>query len=325
MQIDFSRVNWPYASTFRIASPEWEPCETLQVVLRDGEITGRGEGLAVFYHGETIDSMLAQLEHARGDIARDVSREELRDILPPGGARNAVDCALWDLAAKRARRRAWELAGVATVKPLTTAYTLSVDSPDAMQRAAAAAAKYSLIKLKLSGDGDIERVSAVRRARPDAELIVDANQSWNEEQLRSYPARLAELGVTLIEQPLPAGTDDALLDFKSAVPLCADESCQTLASLPDVLGKYQYVNIKLDKTGGLTEALDLARAAQAAGLKLMVGCMAGSSLAMAPAFIVGQLCAVVDLDGPLLATRDMADAIRYEGSRMNPPTDRLWG
>jgi len=325
MQLEIARVNWPFASTFRIASTAWEHCETLQVTLRTHEHVGRAEALAVFYHGETIDSMLAQIESIRGAIERSISRAELQKLLPAGGARNAIDCALWDLEAKHAGQPAWALAGLTTLKPLTTAYTLSVDSPEAMGRSAAAASKYSLLKLKLCGAGDLERVSAVREARPDATLVVDANQSWTEQQLQSFSTRLAGLGVTLIEQPLPAGADEALLAFKSPVPLCADESCQTTASLPLVLGKYQFVNIKLDKTGGLTEALALARAAQAAGLKLMVGCMAGSSLAMAPAFIIGQLCEVVDLDGPLLASRDMPHAIRYQGSRMSPPERALWG
>ena len=325
MQLEISRVNWPFLSTFRIASIAWEHCETLQITLREDIHVGRGEGLAVYYHGETMDSMAAQLEGIRGEVERGISRTDLQRILPPGGARNAVDCALWDLEAKRAGRPAWALAGLTAVRPLTTAFTLSVDTPESMRRAAAAASSYSLLKLKLSGEGDLERVAAVREARPDASIVVDANQSWTERDLHNLPGRLASLGVTLIEQPLPAGADEALRTFKSPVPLCADESCQTSASLPAVLGKYQFVNIKLDKTGGLTEALALAAAAKGAGLRLMVGCMAGSSLAMAPAFIIGQLCEVVDLDGPLLASGDVPHAIRYHGSCMNPPEPDLWG
>jgi L-alanine-DL-glutamate epimerase-like enolase superfamily enzyme len=325
MEVEISRVNWPYASPFRIASNAWAEAQTVQVELREGNLIGRGEGLPVFYHGDTVDSMSASIERVRGEIIKGLSRTQLSALLPPGGARNAVDCALWDFEAKRAGRRAWELAGLVRVQPLTTAYTLSVDDPVAMGKAALAAVKYSLLKLKLAGEGDVERVRAVRKARPDAELIVDANQSWNERQLHAFPAELQKLGVKLIEQPLPASTDEALLKFNSPIPLCADESCQTTASLPAILGKYQFANIKLDKTGGLTGALDLARAAQKAGLKLMVGCMAGSSLAMAPAFIVGQYCAVVDLDGPLLAARDIDHGVRYEGSRMHPPDASLWG
>jgi L-alanine-DL-glutamate epimerase-like enolase superfamily enzyme len=325
LHIEFRRVDWPYKTTFRIASREITTAETVWVEATDGAHTARGEGMAIFYHGETIDSLLSQLAAVSGSFTDSVARAELESLLPPGGARNAVDCALWDLEAKRSGRRAWTLAGVERVRPLLTAYTLSVDSPETMGAAATAAARYSLLKLKLSGEGDVERVTAVRQARPDAELIVDANQSWNERQLREFVPALSRLGVKLIEQPLRAGADDALKGFESAVPLCADESCQTTESLPSLAGKYHYINIKLDKTGGLTEALRLARAAQAAGFKLMVGCMGGSSLAMAPAFIVGQLCSVVDLDGPLLAATDVACPIRFDGSYMQPPEVRLWG
>lgn len=325
MQVEFRRVNWPFMSTFRIATREQTIAETVWVELREGPFTGRGEGMCVYYRGETMDSLLTQLNQARAHLAKGVSPAELQSLLPPGGARNAVDCALWDLEAKRAGRRAWALAGIESVKPLTTAYTLSVDSPEAMKRAASAVPNYSLLKLKLSGEDDIERVSVVRDARPDADIIVDANQSWSEWHLESCIPKLAQLGVKLIEQPLPAHNDDALVGFVSPIPLCADESCQTTESLPSLVGKYQYVNIKLDKTGGLTEALRLARAAQAADFKLMVGCMAGSSLGMAPAFIIGQFCSVVDLDGPLLAATDVDHPILYEGNRMHSPSVSLWG
>jgi L-alanine-DL-glutamate epimerase-like enolase superfamily enzyme len=281
--------------------------------------------MCVFYHGETIDSLLAQLTAVKDDLVKGISRSQLQELLPPGGARNAVDCALWDLEAKRAGRRAWTLAAIESVRPLVTAYTLSMDSPEVMGKAAAAVPKYSLLKLKLSGHDDIERVSAVRKARPDAEIIVDANQSWSERHLQELITPLAQLGVKLIEQPLPANQDDPLSGFVSPIPICADESCQTTESLPSLIGKYQYINIKLDKTGGLTEALQLARAARAVGFKLMVGCMAGSSLGMAPAFVIGQLCSVIDLDGPLLAASDVVNAIHYEGSRMHVPPAGLWG
>ena len=325
MQVEFRRVNWPFASTFRIAYRTQTTAETVWVELKDGALTGRGEGMCVFYHGETIDSLLAQLQAVESDLVKGISRARLQELLPPGGARNAVDCALWDLEAKRAGRRAWTLAGIESVKPLLTAYTLSVDSPEAMGKAAAAVPNYSLLKLKLSGQDDIERVSAVRRARPDVEIIVDANQSWSERHLHEFIPRLAQLGVKLIEQPLPAGDDTVLKGFVSSIPLCADESCQTTESLPSLIGKYQYVNIKLDKTGGVTEALRLAHAAQAENFKLMVGCMAGSSLGMAPAFVIGQFCSVIDLDGPLLAASDVPNPIRYDGSRMHVPPLSLWG
>ena len=325
MQVEFRQVDWPFASTFRIAYRAQSTAETVWVELKEGTLTGRGEGMCVFYHGETIDSLLAQLTAVKDDLVKGISRAQLQELLPPGGARNAVDCALWDLEAKRAGHRAWTLAGINSVQPLLTAYTLSMDSPEAMGKAAAAVPKYSLLKLKLSGQEDIERVSAVRKARADVEIIVDANQSWSERHLHELIPPLAQLGVKLIEQPLLAGQDDALAGFTSPIPICADESCQTTESLPSLIGKYQYVNIKLDKTGGLTEALRLAHAAQAAGFKLMVGCMAGSSLGMAPAFLIGQLCSVIDLDGPLLAASDVPHPIRYEGSQMQVPPVTLWG
>ena len=325
MAVEFERVDFPLKGTFRTALHALTSVSTVQVRLSEGGHTGRGEALGVFYHGETVDSMLAQLAAARGRLVAGLSRAELQSVLPPGGARNALDSALWDLEAKRAGRRAWALAGLKSVEPLRTAYTLSVDTAKAMARAAADARRYSLLKLKLDGGADVERVAAVREVRPDVELIVDANQSWSEAQLRECTPRLAALGVKLIEQPLPAGKDAPLAGFRSPVPLCADESCQTAESLPSVVGKYQYVNIKLDKTGGLTEALRLARAAKERHLGLMVGCMAGSSLSMAPAFIIGQMCTFVDLDGPLLAASDVPNAIRYEGSRMYPPEASLWG
>jgi L-alanine-DL-glutamate epimerase-like enolase superfamily enzyme len=325
MDVEIHRIDWPFASTFRIAYRSQTHAETIQVHLKEDQWVGRGEAMCVSYHGETIDSLAAQIEAVKLRLTAGISRSSLQSLLPPGGARNAVDCALWDLEAKRSGRRVWELAGIEQVRSLRTAYTLSIDTPSSMAAAAAAVPQYSLLKLKLSGEEDLSRVAAVRRARPDADIVVDANQSWNESLLHELTPRFAELGVQLIEQPLPAGKDEALRGFESPVPLCADESCQAVESLPDLIGKYQFINIKLDKTGGLTEALRLARAAQRENFKLMVGCMAGSSLSMAPAFVVGQLCAVVDLDGPLLSTADVPNGILYRGSLMSPPQPLLWG
>jgi L-Ala-D/L-Glu epimerase / N-acetyl-D-glutamate racemase len=325
MEVEIRRVDWPFKSEFRIAYETRAHAETVQVELRDGGHVGRGEALGVSYHGETADSIREQLMAVEKELRDGISRDRLQAILPPGGARNAIDCALWDLEAKRLGRRAWVLAGIGSVNPLMTAYTLSVDTPEAMARSAAEVPQYSILKLKLNGECDRERVQAVRKARPDVRIIVDANQSWSERQLREVTPELAALDVELIEQPLPAGKDAVLLEFKSPVPLCADESCQTTESLPSLQGKYEYINIKLDKTGGLTEALRLARTAQGQRLKLMVGCMAGSSLSMAPAFIVGQLCSVIDLDGPLLASSDVSYGVRYEGNRMLVPEVALWG
>jgi L-alanine-DL-glutamate epimerase-like enolase superfamily enzyme len=325
MQLSLKRMDWEFVSTFRIAYRTRTHAQTVVVALRDGSIVGRGETSGVSYHGETVDTLFGELTRMVDVVGQSLSRANLQHLLPAGGTRNALDCALWDLEAKRSGRRAWELAGLTDVRALTTAYTLGLDTPDAMSRAAAGMPQYSLLKLKLGGEGDIERVAAVRAARPDAELIVDANQSWNERQARAYPSPLAELKVRLIEQPLPAGQDAVLSTFKSAVPFCADESCQTSESLPSLVGKYEFVNIKLDKTGGLTEALRLMTRAKAEGFRLMVGCTAGSSLSMAPAFIVGQYCDIVDLDSPLLLKSDMEDAIRYDGNRMSAPDARLWG
>ena len=325
MQLSLKRMDWEFLSTFRIAYRTRTHAQTVAVTLRDGNLVGRGETSGVSYHGETAETLFGELTSMLDAVGHSLSRADLQHVLPAGGARNALDCALWDLEAKRSGRRAWELAGLGTVQPLTTAYTLGLDGPEAMSRSAVAVPQYSLLKLKLGGEGDVERVAAVRAARPDAGLIVDANQSWNEHQVRAFPSQLAKLKVSLIEQPLPSGQDAILSMFKSPVPFCADESCQTSESLPSLVGKYEFVNIKLDKTGGLTEALRLVMRAKGAGFRLMVGCTAGSSLSMAPAFIVGQHCEIVDLDCPLLLKSDMQNAIRYDGSRMSEPDARLWG
>lgn len=325
MEIKVRRVDWEFARPFRIAYRVRTHAQTIQVELHNEGIVGRGEALGVSYHRETVDTLIDQLAQIEPKVVEGITREDLRALLPPGGARNAVDCALWDLEAKKKERRVWELAGLPTVRALTTAYTLGVDTPEVIAQLAASAAKNSLFKIKLTGSDDLERVVAVRETRPDADLIVDANQSWSEQQLHELTPRFAELGVKLIEQPLPIGQDSPLRHFRSPVPLCADESCQTTESLPSLAGQYEYIAIKLDKTGGLTEALDLARAAKEQGFKVMIGCMGGSSLSMAPAFVVGQLCDFVDLDGPLLAKADVPHAIHYQGSQMFPPEKLLWG
>jgi L-alanine-DL-glutamate epimerase-like enolase superfamily enzyme len=325
MQVRFHKVEHPYAAIFRIAYRAKTCAATVVVELQNGELIGRGEGLGVAYHGETVESMLDQLATVASDLRGDPSRQDLAKLLPAGGARNAIDCAMWDLESKQAGRRAWELAGFSSVRALSTDYTLGLDTPAAMAQSALEYAKFSILKVKMNGDGDLARLRAIREARPDVALIVDANQAWNEAQLREFLPHLCELKVQLIEQPLRAGQDEALLNFKSPIPLCADESCQTTDSLQSILGKYEYWNIKLDKTGGLTEALRLAQQAKSADVKLMVGCMGGSSLSMAPAFIVGQVCDFIDLDGPLRLKADVRHAIRYEGDRMFAPEQALWG
>lgn len=325
MQIKVRRVDWERKSVFRIAYRTQTHAQTIQLELHDGPFTGRSEALGVSYHGESMDTLLEQITDVSRRVEVGISREELRQLLPAGGARNAFDCALWDLEAKQRGKRVWELAGLTEPKELVTTYTLGLDSPAAMADAAAEARIYSHLKIKLSGEQDLERLTLIRRARPDVSLVVDANQAWTMAQLQELSPKLVALGVRLIEQPLPAGNDDALLNYRSDIPLCADESCQTSESLPALLGKYEYINIKLDKTGGLTEALRLARLAREAGLKLMVGCMGGSSLAMAPAFVVGQLCDLVDLDSPLLIKQDVPHGIAYEGCKMSVPAAALWG
>jgi L-alanine-DL-glutamate epimerase-like enolase superfamily enzyme len=325
MQLKLSRVDWEFRSPFRIAYKTRTHSQTVLVELIDGEHVGRGEASGVSYHGETVDLLFEQLSRMATMVQAGLTRADLQNVMPPGGARSAIDCAMWDLEAKRSGRRVWELAGLSSPRTLVTAYTLGIDTPEAMARSAAAVARYGLLKLKLTGQDDLERVREVRGARPDAQLIVDANQAWNEQQLVELTPQLAALGVKLIEQPLAIGKDDVLRHFDSAVPLCADESCQTTQSLPGLLGKYQYINIKLDKTGGLTEGLRLARAARERGLKVMVGSMGGSSISMAPAFVVGQLCDIVDLDAPLLTKADVPHAIHYDDNRMRAPVAALWG
>ena len=268
---------------------------------------------------------MAALEEARAAIERGILRADVAAIVKPHAARNALDCALWDLEAKRHGKPVWQLAGLAEPQPAVTAYTLSLDTPDKMGAAAATHRDRPLLKLKLTGDGDIERVQAVRRAAPASRLIVDANEGWTERHLIEVMPVLAGLGVELIEQPLPAGADDALARVPHPIPVCADESCHTSADLDRLAGKYDAVNIKLDKTGGLTEALALAAAAQRRGFGIMVGCMIGTSLSMAPAVLVAQCAAFVDLDGPLLLASDRAHGLRYDGSTLYPSEPILWG
>jgi L-alanine-DL-glutamate epimerase-like enolase superfamily enzyme len=278
-------------------------------------------------YGESVQSVLEGIEALRAEIENGLTRETLQNRLPAGAARNALDCALIDLAAKTSRRPAFELLGLAAPVPVRTAFTLSLDSPAAMGAAAtnAVAKGFSLLKLKIAGAGDLERVAAVRDAAPSVRLIVDANEGWTQDDLIALTPRLARLGVALIEQPLKAGEDDILANFQSPVPLCADESCHTRADLPRLTGRYSHINIKLDKAGGLTEALALARDAQSLGLRLMVGCMVSTSLAMAPASLLAGMAEFTDLDGPLLLARDRVPGMIYEADLLHPPGREFWG
>jgi L-alanine-DL-glutamate epimerase-like enolase superfamily enzyme len=293
----------------------------LTVTVEDDRVRGRGECVPYARYGETPASVAAQLE----GLPRAFDRAELQRLLPAGAARNAVDCALWDLEAKRAGRAAWALAGLAEPGPEVTAYTLSLDTPEAMRAQAAEHAWRPLLKVKLGGAGDLGRLEAVRAGAPGPRIIVDANEGWTPEAYAALAPRLVALGVEMVEQPLPAGADDALATMERPLPVCADESCHDRTSLPGLAGKYDMVNIKLDKTGGLTEALALRDAARAAGYGIMVGCMVGSSLGMAPAVLLAQGAAVVDLDGPLLLARDRAHPLRYDERGVHPPTPDLWG
>ena len=289
-------------------------------VTRDG-VTGRGECVPYARYGETPESVAAQI----AGLPDGIDRAALQTVLPPGAARNAVDCALWDWEAKRAGRRAWDLAGLSAPGPVLTAYTLSLDAPEAMRAAAAANAHRPLLKIKLGTPDDMPRLEAVRAGAPSARIIVDANEGWTAEVYADLAPHLLRLGVAMVEQPLPAGDDGMLAGIARPLPVCADESCHDRASLPALRGKYDMVNIKLDKTGGLTEALALRDAARTAGFGVMVGCMVGSSLAMAPAVLVAQGADIVDLDGPLLLAEDRDAPLAYDAAGVHPPRAELWG
>ncbi|HMI97967.1 MAG TPA: N-acetyl-D-Glu racemase DgcA [Micropepsaceae bacterium] len=318
---------WPIQGAFRIARGAKTQAHVIVAAIGDGEFTGRGECVPYARYGESVESVLQQIEALRAEIENGLTRETLQQRLPAGAARNALDCALIDLEAKTGGRPAFELLGLAKPVPVRTTFTLSLDTPAAMGQAAAnAAAKgFSLLKLKIAGAGDLARVEAVRDAAPSARLIVDANEGWTRDDLTTLTPQLAQLGVALIEQPLKADDDAFLADFQSPVPLCADESCHIRADLPRLIGRYSHINIKLDKAGGLTEALALAREAQSRGLRLMVGCMVSTSLAMAPASLLAGMAEFVDLDGPLLLAHDRVPGITYKADLLYPAAPNLWG
>jgi L-alanine-DL-glutamate epimerase-like enolase superfamily enzyme len=324
-RLSVTRRIWPLAHSFAISRGSKTTTEVVIAEVFDGEFRGRGECVPYPRYGESVESVVRTLEAMRGAVFSGLDRRELQQAMPPGAARNALDAAFWDLDAKRDDRRAADIAGLGLLKPVVTAYTLGLDTPERMGEAAAAQRARPLLKLKLTGDGDIERVRAVRRAAPAARLIVDANEGWTERHLTEVMPELGAFGVELIEQPLPAGADDALRGLPHPIPICADESCHTREDLDRLAGKYDAVNIKLDKAGGLTEALALTDAAAARGFIIMVGCMIGSSLAMAPAILVAQRAQVVDLDGPLLLAADRVPGLRYDGSTIYPPEPALWG
>jgi L-Ala-D/L-Glu epimerase len=293
-------------------------------IAEDG-VHARGECVPYPRYGETIEGVVTDIAARADAIAAGLDRASLQEAMAPGAARNALDCALWDLEAKRAMAPVWRLAGLPEPKPIVTAFTLSLASPEAMGRAARENADRPLLKIKLGGDGDLARLEAVRAEAPRARLIVDANEAWVGESLSELLPEMARLGVSLVEQPLPAGSDEALAQVAHPVPVCADESCHTSEDIGKLVGRYDFVNVKLDKTGGLTEAIKLIDAARAAKLGIMVGCMVGTSLSMAPATLLGSAASFVDLDGPLLLAEDRPHGLRYEDGRVFPPAAALWG
>jgi L-alanine-DL-glutamate epimerase-like enolase superfamily enzyme len=325
MELSARIERWPLAGAFTISRGSKTEAVVVVAELSDGTHRGRGECVPYARYGETPEGVLAEIEGLRPALQRRLDHIGLQHAMPAGAARNALDCALWDIAAKQAGRRAYDLAGMTAPKPLVTAYTISLASPEVMAAAAEKAAARPLLKVKLGGGDDGPRIAAVRRAAPRAELIVDANEGWNEHELAQNLASCADAGVTLVEQPLPEARDGALARIKRPIPVCADESVHDRASLGALTGKYDAINIKLDKAGGLTEALALAAEAERRGFVIMAGCMVATSLAMAPAMLVAQRARVVDLDGPLLLAKDRPDGLRYDGSLAFPSEPALWG
>ncbi len=318
-------ISWEMVEPFTISRGTQTHAEGILLTLSDGEHTGRGEAYGISYEGESPEAMLAQIESVRETIEAGVTREELFDLLPNGGARCAVDFALWDLSAKRSGTPAWRLAGVQSWNALDTAFTIGMRPRSAVSALAARCKDYRTLKIKVGAHDPLDVLRAVRETAPGPKLIVDPNQSWSIDQLKEMAPQCKELGVVLLEQPLAAGQDQGLEGYRCPVAIAADESIRDINDLHAAAGKYDVINIKLDKAGGLTAGLRLAQAALAQGYRLMIGCMEGSSLSMAPGFIVGQLCDYVDLDGPLLQKEDWPHGIRYENGKMTPPSPLLWG
>jgi len=316
---------WPTVRPFRIAGKTWDHFESVVVELERNGVVGRGEALGVYYLDETPETLVAQISQKSEWLRNDITRSKLQFLLPPGGARNAIDCALWDLDAKSAGRSVWNISGVQP-KPLETVFTIGIEeTAREMAAKAAAASGFGLLKVKLDGVRPAESLEAIRRSRPDTRIVVDANQSWTFNQLVELAPICANLGVQMIEQPLRRGNDAELDEYDSPVPLCADESCLHIDELEQAASRYQWINIKLDKAGGLTHALALAEAARSLGLQIMVGSMGGSSLAMAPAFVVGCLADLVDIDGPLLQQFDRLPGLEYNGGWVSVFKPDVWG
>ncbi|MGR9093113.1 MAG: dipeptide epimerase [Gammaproteobacteria bacterium] len=324
-QVSTHIESWAALIPFRISRNTWYTFDGIVCEIGQGGFVGRGEALGVYYMGERNETMLADLESVRIELQDGASREELLDLLPHGGARNAADAALWDLESQLGGKSAWETAGVAT-DPIETVFTIGLEAePEEMGAKAAAATDMNLFKVKLNNDRPVERILSIRDARADARLVVDVNEGWDFAQLEEVAPRLQELGVSMIEQPLKRGEDEALEDYTAPLPLCADESCLHLGELEAVTGRYQMINIKLDKCGGLTHGLELAKAARDKDLGVMVGCMGGTSLAMAPSHVLAQLCDFVDIDGPLLLRNDRLGGFVYERGFASIPDAPFWG
>ena len=324
LEIEAHEEIWPLREPFRISRGSRTETRVVVVTVTDDEHRGRGEGVPLKRYNQSVTSVLAQIELI--GTQKNLNRQTLQKFLPPGAARNAVDCALWDLDAKRSGKRIWQLANIPTVCKVETSVTISLDAPEKMAASASAKKNAPILKLKLGGDDpDLARVEAVRNAAQSSRLLIDANESWSPEHYRKLAPALDQLGVELIEQPFPANADEILEMLDHPVPVCADESCHTGADLPQLKNRYEVLNIKLDKTGGLTEALLLAQRARESGLKLLIGCMACTSLAIAPARLLASAADFVDLDGPLLLTHDREDALSYESGRIALPSQMLWG
>ncbi|MDH3820049.1 MAG: dipeptide epimerase [Gammaproteobacteria bacterium] len=317
--------SWPAIIPFRISNHVWDDFPCVVCEIEQGGLLGRGEALGVYYLDETTDSMAAELEAIIPELETGADQQRLLELLPPGGARMAADAALWDLETQITGRSAWSKAGVGE-EPIETVFTIGLeDTPEAMAAKAAAAADISLFKVKLGADRPVERITAIREARPDARMVVDINQGWTFDELQQHAPALQALGVSMIEQPLPRGGDSDLEGYEPPLPLCGDESCLHLGELEDAARRYQMINIKLDKTGGLTHGLELAHAAREKGLRLMVGCMGGTSLAMAPHHVIAQLCDFVDIDGPLLIKEDRPGGLHYDKGIVTLPERPFWG
>lgn len=325
IEMDVAIRRWPLSEPFTVSRGTMHTADGVIVLLSQDGFTGRGEAYGITYEGETIESMNEQISSVRSLIEGGAGRDVLAELLPVGGARCALDAALWDLEAKRSGRAVHEIVGLAAPQAVETAFTIGMRPLSSIRAAAAAKAHHGLLKLKVSREDPLSFVREARAGAPKSRFIVDPNQSWTITDIVAHQDELVQLGVVLLEQPVAASQDDSLYGFSSILPICADEAIHDRSDLPRIRGKYSHINIKLDKTGGLTEALALSEAALAEGYGLMVGCMAGSSLAMAPAHLIAQKCEFVDLDGPLLQSEDWPDAMIYDCGRLLPPSRALWG